>query len=116
MDAAEVFGHLSPIGDIPLPTCESQMRPMTGLEAPVAQQVWRKVIAMPDDKAITAKLVRNAVTSVRPRKSTPTEPVADPKARNGKTHQLGIHPIIALIRSAEEAARQNGGGVVIGRL
>lgn len=60
--AAEVFTCLSPIGDIPGPTHEAQIRPLMGLEPEKARDAWRKAVEKAKGAMVTAKLVRNAVS------------------------------------------------------
>jgi len=59
--AAEVFAHLSPIGDIPSPTHEAQVRPLIGMEPQKAQAVWKKAIEKAGGATVTEKQVRQAV-------------------------------------------------------
>jgi hypothetical protein len=62
--AAEVHKALSPIGNIPLPENEAQIRPLTGLTPKKAQAAWEKVIKMAQGERVTAKLVRLTVSGI----------------------------------------------------
>jgi len=81
--AAQVMQILSPIGDIPLPRNEAQVRPMLGLKPSDVQAVWRRAMASAGSKPITATIVKAAVTDYKhhaysklervPRKTIPEE-------------------------------------------
>jgi len=62
--AAEAVTHLSPSGDIPIPTHEGQVRPLIGLPADKAQAAWQKAVDKAGKGMVTAKLVRDAVAEV----------------------------------------------------
>lgn len=62
--AAQVMAILSPIGDIPIPTHESQVRPLLGLESDVARAAWVKAIESAQGRTVTARDVRRAVLEV----------------------------------------------------
>jgi len=61
MEAAEVAGNLSPIGDN-LPTAESQARPLTQLEPEQQREVWGRVTESGDK--VTASRVQEEVDSI----------------------------------------------------
>jgi len=63
--AAEVIASLSPIGDIPLPRNEAQVRPLFGLKAAEAQAIWREVIKKAGKKNVTAALVKEMMKQFR---------------------------------------------------
>jgi hypothetical protein len=67
--AAEVCRTLSPIGDIPLPENECQIRPLIGLTRAVALKAWRRAFeeAGPSGK-VTGLLVQKAVGEVTGRR------------------------------------------------
>jgi hypothetical protein len=63
--AAEVCRTLSPIGDIPLPENECQVRPLGGLPAKIVEKAWRSAYEKAGkDGKITGALVQKAVTEV----------------------------------------------------
>jgi hypothetical protein len=74
IDAAKVLQSLSPIGEnsttLPnhLPTSESQVRPLVGLDGEVARAVWGRVVteANKGQLPITARLVAKHVRAVVP--------------------------------------------------
>lgn len=61
MDAADVTRNLSPIGDIPMPTNESQTRPLTQLEPDEQRLVWEVVEKTAPGGKITAAHVKSVV-------------------------------------------------------
>ncbi len=65
IDAAQVCSKLSPIGDIPLPENECQVRPLTGLPEKFIEKAWKRACekAGPAGK-ITGALVKRAVREV----------------------------------------------------
>jgi hypothetical protein len=64
LDAAEVKMHLSPIGDIPLPENECQIRPLSGLPAKTAKKAWRIAFERAGDKQPTGDQVRKIVIEI----------------------------------------------------
>ena len=74
--AAEVIEQIrmSPIGDIRIPTCESQARELTLLDDPSDRlAAWSAVLEAAGDKAVTAKMVRDQVNAILPPK--PDDPI-----------------------------------------
>ena len=71
--AAEVVKCLSPIGDIPQPTHESQVRPLFGLEPEKVREVWKKAVAKAGDGNVKATVVQEVAAEFqskkRPRKA-----------------------------------------------
>jgi len=66
----------SPIGEIRLPTNESQVRPLTALEKPEQQvKAWQKVLKSCEGKPITADDVEAVVTGMV---GHPAKPAAEP--------------------------------------
>jgi hypothetical protein len=59
-----------PLGDIPLPENESQMRPLTILPPKEAQRAWREVVKKAKHSKITTSLVIQVVAGFRPRHET----------------------------------------------
>ena len=63
--AAEVCKSLSPIGDIPLPENECQVRPLIGLAPGTATKAWKRACeAAGANGRITGALVQKAVSEV----------------------------------------------------
>jgi hypothetical protein len=62
--AAELLTHLSPIVDMPTPSHEAQVRPLIGVPVDQAQSAWKKALAKANGKAVTAKLVKEALVEV----------------------------------------------------
>ena len=61
---AEKLNILSPIGDIPQPTYESQIRPLTSLPPDQVIAAWRRAVELADGKPVTAALVKQAVAEL----------------------------------------------------
>ena len=62
--AADVLRYFSPIGDIPKPTHESQVRPLFGLAESEVIAGWRKAVELAKGNRITARLVRRAAIEI----------------------------------------------------
>lgn len=61
IDAAEVVANLSPIGDTPLPTNESQVRPLAKLEPEQQQEAWARAVETAPEGRVTAAHVERVV-------------------------------------------------------
>ena len=77
--AAAVVQELSPTGDIPLPTSESQVRPLTSLPPGERAEVWAEAVAAaPKDGAgnpvVSAESVRAAVAKRKPKSKAKKAP------------------------------------------
>ena len=64
VDAAEVYAHLSPIGDIPLPQNECQVRPLVGLSPQLAKRAWAMAVETAGNRVPSGAMVRRAVLAV----------------------------------------------------
>ncbi|MHB8524489.1 MAG: hypothetical protein ACYDH9_27555, partial [Limisphaerales bacterium] len=53
-ESPSVVKRLSPIGDIPKPTHERQIRPLIGLDPEQVWEAWRKAVAKADELVIKA--------------------------------------------------------------
>jgi hypothetical protein len=63
--AAEVYKVLSPMGDIPLPECERQIRPLIGLTPVIALKAWRRAVAeVGTTGKITGAVIQKALGEV----------------------------------------------------
>lgn len=98
MEAAKVVRVLSPIGetsssDLPLPTCEAQVRSLVGLKESEIKNVWRQVAKKADGKRITARLVQSHVRAIAP---TPQKAGGPTKRR----HTLNGSDQISVIEKA----------------
>ena len=62
--AAEVLKHLSPIGDN-VPTSESQVRPLLGLEKGDVLKAWQRATEAAQGGTVTAKLVKKAAAELK---------------------------------------------------
>ena len=63
--AAQVVKCLSAIPDIPLPTNESQVRPLIGLEPEQVCQAWTNAVKKAKSKRITARLVKKSASAFK---------------------------------------------------
>lgn len=63
--AAEICTKLSPMGDIPLPENERQIRPLTGLPEKTAEEAWKRACEKAGSPGkITGAMVQEAVKEV----------------------------------------------------
>ena len=112
--AAEVIECLSPIGDIPRPTHESQIRPLAGLPPDQVVSVWKEAIAKASGAEVTAKLVRKAAVEVlgtKPGRRSKLPPKAESDTlRMSKKH---LENVLKLIDEAELAVRERKQAAVI---
>jgi hypothetical protein len=60
VDAAQLYSQLSPMGDIPLPENERQIRPICGLPISSAAQIWKRAVERAAGSHVTGKLVQQA--------------------------------------------------------
>ena len=71
--AAEVVKCLSPVGDIPQPTHERQVRPLFGLEPEKIRELWKKAVAKAGSGVVQATVVQEVAAEFqskkRPRKA-----------------------------------------------
>ena len=74
--ASAVYENLKCLqgGDIPLPTTEAQVRPLTRVSPDKQEAVWREVVEKADGGSVTMKLVEEAATPHYPVKA---KPIAD---------------------------------------
>lgn len=98
--AAAVVKNLSTIVDKPLPTHESQIRPLLGLSQDQAVEAWKEAVKNSDGN-VTAKIVKHAAEKFRPKAS---------KAARKRQRAEAISPAeakvaISLVESAELALR-----------
>jgi hypothetical protein len=63
--AARVFTNLLPIGNIPMPTHESQLRPLVNLNSNDAKQAWTNAIMRANGGPVTAAIVRASASPFR---------------------------------------------------
>jgi len=97
IDAYTVVKHLdreletSPIGEIRLPTNESQVRPLTPLEPAQQLKAWKQVLKGCKGKPITAVEVEAVVAKMRGKTLTTktTKPNAALKKANSKLTKIG---------------------------
>jgi hypothetical protein len=62
LKAAEVHELLLPVGNIPLPENEAQIRPLTALPANKIKSIWKRAIKKAAPGKVTAKLVRLVIS------------------------------------------------------
>jgi len=89
IDAYAVATHLqselktSPIGEIRLPTNESQVRPLVALNREQQVKAWQQVLKNCDGKPITADEVEGVVNGMV---GKTTKPATQPKTQSNKTN------------------------------
>jgi hypothetical protein len=87
VSAAEICKNLSPIGDIPLPENECQIRPLAGLAPKVAVKVWKRACERAGDMKVTGALVQKVVAEV-------TKKASDGETVFRENWQLLIEPLL----------------------
>jgi hypothetical protein len=99
--AAKVCKQLSPIGDIPLPDNECQIRALAGLPSSIVTKAWRRAHEKAGlDGRITGALVQKAVTEIAKRKKPGKHP-------RKQTWQLHVEPLLqAALRSSREGDQE----------
>lgn len=86
VDAAEVCSKLSPMGDIPLPQTERQIRPLCGLPVESARRAWKRALEKAGAGKLSGAVVKAAILEVCPPKS---------KVQKTKQHwQVMIEPVL----------------------
>lgn len=65
IDAFKVLEDLSPVGDIPLPQSERQVRPLAKLSSEQRQPAWEAAVAVSEQRSPTAVEVEAAVVAVQ---------------------------------------------------
>ncbi len=105
--AAEVIKCLSPVGDIPRPTHESQIRALAGLPPEQVVSIWKEAIAKASGAEVTASLVRKAAVEVlgtMPRRQNKSSQKDEPDTlRLPKKHLVKV---VKLIEEAKLAIRE----------
>lgn len=101
--AAEVMEVLSPVGDIPLPRNEAQVRPLLGLKPDEVRAVWCRAVASAGKKNVTAELVKQATAEVmhyeNPKHSDPSSANIPDKV------QLIVRQADKLLSNAKQAMK-----------
>jgi hypothetical protein len=100
--AAEVIRHLSPIGDIPVPKHEAQVRPLIGLDREKARAAWQIAAKEAGQSTVTQKLVLRAVTGIIALKAPSS--VACPTSE-GRFECQPLAEALEKLRLAEAAVR-----------
>jgi hypothetical protein len=73
--AAQAVTYLSPMGDVPQPTHERQVRPLLGLAPDLIRKAWLNAVGASQGNPIKEKLVRKAVRELS------LGPLADERAK-----------------------------------
>ena len=106
--AAEVLTCLSPIGDIPVPSHEAQVRPLIGLEPEKALAAWKRAVEKAHGAMITAKLVKEAVAEAaevlfqRP-------PKAKTRTTQAEHYRQKLDTALILLKQMEDSLRKKQG-------
>jgi len=105
--AAETMRILAPMGAIPLPAHETQIRPLLGLQADEVKTVWNNAVKAAGGRRVTAKLVQAAASqfvSAVSRQVAGSKPKAASKGLQSKyLGELG-----ALLRDTDALVYQAG--------
>jgi len=106
--AAEMVKLLSPIGDIPAPTHEAQVRPLIGLRPEQALLAWKAAAGKAKGAMITAKLVKEAIAQ-----ALGDQLVESPKLKmkSGKTanREIPLVNALELLERLEDSIRKKTG-------
>jgi len=105
MGAAEVIANLSPIGDIPRPVNEAQVRPLIGLSAEDQLSAWKAAVEKAGENGVTAKLVREAVAPFQPNDKKPSKSPKSKKSARARALGLVDDVITALDANDLDQAR-----------
>lgn len=76
VESAGVVGRLLPVGNNPLPTAETHVRPLTKLPPDQQPEAWREAVETAPDGKVTAKHVASVVRRLLPKDNAP--PVREP--------------------------------------
>ena len=105
---------MSPIGDIPKPTHEAQVRPLIGLEPEKACAAWKKAVQQAGNELVTGKMVKAAVAELcgevsgkKPRKMQKPKPEMDKNTMDDLLH---------LLKEAETSVRAGASNSTVLRL
>jgi len=100
--AAEVIRNLSPIGDIPTPLHEAQVRPLIGLPPDQAREAWKKAVAEAGHGIVTAKLVKQMVTEFT---SSPRPAATSSLISKRKLYDEALEEASKWLKQAEDVLR-----------
>jgi hypothetical protein len=101
--AAQAVAHLSPMGDIPQPTHERQVRPLLGLRPEQMQQAWRKAVEVCNGAPIEAEIVKRIVDELNPHGSASIKPKRKSLQSNPRNHLRSKAEVLRLIAEIEKA-------------
>jgi hypothetical protein len=102
--AAQVVQILSPIGDIPAPTHEAQVRPLIGMEPEKAKAAWRQAVANAGEEAVTARLIKSIVSGQQPIPDTVTS--MRKQLMNGRSSQQAKSKLLQNIQQTLKAGAE----------
>jgi len=109
LKAAEVHQLLLPIGNIPLPENEAQIRPLTALPPNKAKLIWQKAIKKAAPGKVTAKVVRLVISE--------SEGSVKEFSSSGQMewqHQITV--LLQKIRSANERGKLHEASEILERI
>ncbi len=95
IDAYQVIGNLSPIGD-KLPINESQTRPLAGLSPMEQRAAWKRFLAT--GKELTASNIKASVNAGKP--SCPSEPL-EMSERITESYMAAVSAMLEQVRIAQ---------------
>jgi hypothetical protein len=101
--AAELLTYLSPIGDIPVPSHEAQVRPLIGLPGDQAQTVWRKALTNANGRTVTAKLVKEALAEVLGRSAVKPASRKPPNGSSATAWKMALTKALRLLKEVQDS-------------
>jgi hypothetical protein len=105
--AAQVVACLSPIGDIPKPSHEAQVRPLIGLKPEQAVAAWKKAVEKAAGRGVTARLVKRVVEEhlgTQTKKSS----LLSPKRAVAPSRKRAVTEALQWLKRAEDSVRSGG--------
>jgi hypothetical protein len=102
MAAAEVYEILATLpAGIPLPECESQIRPLAGLSPELMQMAWMQTLGMCKQPYVTARVVKRALRQVlktaQPAQEAKSDAAKVQRYRWRQSVRTGLNDLEALV-------------------
>jgi hypothetical protein len=88
IDAAGVAQNLSPIGDIPQPTHESQLRPLAPLEPEQQREVWKEAVETADGEPTAKHIEKVKAAKLKKAPKPKIEPDSKPITLSSRLDDL----------------------------
>ncbi len=100
--AAQVYTSISTLTDVPMPDCESQLRPLFELTPPQVQLAWQCAVGKSGPRKVTGRCVKSAVKELQFLNKPPTE--RQPVKKSEQRRQVSSTVEELLILVARQAA------------